>query len=64
MRNIYTFTGQPAQRNFTVADLRARKGAKDKLTMVNPSSLEEAKAAAEAGIDMFTLWDEQVVAVR
>lgn len=64
MRNIYTFNGTPAQRNFTVADLRARKGAKDKLTMVNPSSPEEAQAAAEAGIDLFTLWDEQVEMVR
>ena len=64
MRNIYTFNRTPAQRNFTVADLKARKGAKDKLTMVNPSSPEEAAAAAEAGIDLFTLWDEQVEIVR
>ncbi|MBE1281712.1 MAG: hydroxymethyltransferase [Rhodobacteraceae bacterium] len=64
MRNIYTFNGTPAQRNFTVADLRARKGAKDKLTMVNPSSPAEAAAAVEAGIDLFTLWDEQVEMVR
>jgi putative N-acetylmannosamine-6-phosphate epimerase len=55
MRNIYTFNGTSAQRKFTVADLKTRKGAKDKLTMVNPSSREEVKAAVGAGIDMFTL---------
>jgi 3-methyl-2-oxobutanoate hydroxymethyltransferase len=64
MKNIYTFNGKPARRNFTVADLQARKGAETKLTMVNPSSQEEAQAAVEAGIDLFTLWDEQVELIR
>ena len=39
----------------TVADLRARKAAGDKLTMLHVATPEEARAAAEAGIDMLSI---------
>lgn len=39
----------------TVADLRARKAQGDKLTMLFVETLDEARAAAEAGIDMLSI---------
>ncbi|UWQ89569.1 3-methyl-2-oxobutanoate hydroxymethyltransferase [Rhodobacteraceae bacterium M382] len=51
MQNIYTFGGQPARRNWTVADLRAVKG-KQVLTEVSAYTPAEAAAAEAAGIDV------------
>ena len=51
MKNIYTFGGQPARRNLTVADLRAAKG-KRVLTEVSAYTAEEGAAASAAGIDI------------
>lgn len=39
----------------TVADLRARKAAGDKLTLLHVDPPEAARAAAEAGIDMLSI---------
>lgn len=50
MRNIYTFGHRPAQRNWTVGDLRANKG-KLQLTEVTVNNGEQAARAAAAGID-------------
>lgn len=41
----------------TVADIRARKARGDKLTMLFVETVEEAAAAAEAGIDMLSIID-------
>lgn len=51
MKNIFTFGGQPARRNLTIADLRAAKG-KRTLTEVSAYSASQAKAAETAGIDI------------
>ena len=58
MKNIYTFGRKPAQRNFTVADLQALKGADQQLTMCNPAGEAEIRACVEAGIDTLTVWDD------
>lgn len=50
LRNIFTFGHRPAQRNWTVADLRANKG-KQQLTEVTAMNGEQAARAAAAGID-------------
>lgn len=46
----------------TVADMRAKKARGEKITMLFVETLEEARAAAEAGIDMLSiidpLWNE------
>jgi len=51
MKRIYTWDAKPAQRNFSVADIRALKG-KKKLTQTTANTTEEAAAAADAGIDL------------
>ena len=50
MHNIFTFGHQPAQRNWTVASLRANKG-KLQLTEVTAMNAGQAARAAAAGID-------------
>ena len=51
MKNIYTWSVELAQRNLTIADLKAAKG-KKKFTQVRANTIDEAYAAEEAGIDM------------
>lgn len=57
MTAIYTFGGQPAQRNVTLADLRAAKAEGRKLTQANATRdiAEEATAVASAGIDILSV---------
>jgi len=64
MKDIYTFGRKPARRNFTVADLKALKGASTRLTMCNPANEAEIRACVEAGIDTLTVWDTQLELVR
>ncbi|ANT54527.1 3-methyl-2-oxobutanoate hydroxymethyltransferase [Mesorhizobium amorphae] len=63
MRNIFTFGHRPAQRNWTVADLRANKG-KVQLTEVTVSSREQAARAAAAGIDTLMTRSQYLKEVR
>ena len=51
MKNIYTWSAKPAQRNITVRDIIEIKD-KRKLTQVTANTSLEAKAAEEAGFDM------------
>ena len=51
MKNIYTWSAQPAKRNITVGDIITAKGKKI-LTQVTANTTLEAKAAEEAGFDM------------
>ena len=51
MKYIYTFGGQPARRNLTVADLQAAKGRRI-LTEVSAYTAQEGVAAEAAGIDI------------
>lgn len=64
MKRIYDLARRPAQRNYTIADLRALKGTGKKLTMCNPSNTIEAQACVDAGIDLLTAWDSQIEEVR
>ena len=51
LKNIYTFGGQPAQRNLTLPDLRAAKAAGLKLVQANATDAVEAAAVEAAGVD-------------
>lgn len=64
MKNIYTFGRKPAQRNYTIPDLRALKGSGRRLTMCNPAGEAEIRACVEAGIDTLTVWDDQLALAR
>ena len=64
MKNIYTFGRTPGQRNYTVADLQALKGSGHRLTMCNPANETEIRACVDAGIDLLTVWDDQVELAR
>ena len=55
MKQIYTFGGQRAQRNLTLADIRAAKLAGRKLSQANSLELAEAEAVAVSGIDMMSV---------
>ncbi|GLR45293.1 3-methyl-2-oxobutanoate hydroxymethyltransferase [Mesorhizobium amorphae] len=63
MRNIFTFGHRPAQRNWTVADLRANKG-KLQLTEVTAINGEQAARAAAAGIDTIATRAQMLKEVR
>ena len=63
MKNIYTFGHQPAQRNWTVADMRASKG-KMQLTEVTAMNGEQAANAAAAGIDTLITRSQILAEVR
>ena len=64
MKNIYTFGRKPAQRNYTIPDLRALKGSGQRLTMCNPAGAAEIRACVDAGIDTLTVWDNQLEIAR
>lgn len=64
MKRIYDLGRRPAQRNYTIADLRALKGSGKKLTMSNPSNPEELQACLDANIDLLVVWDEQIEFTR
>lgn len=63
MRNIFTFGHRPAQRNWTVADLRANKG-KLQLTEVTAMNGDQAARAAAAGIDTIITRAQMMKEVR
>ncbi|MEN8739463.1 MAG: 3-methyl-2-oxobutanoate hydroxymethyltransferase [Phaeobacter gallaeciensis] len=54
MKRIYTMGGSPAERHLTVADVIVSKGQR-KLVQATATSIEEAQAAAAAGIDMLSV---------
>ncbi|MFE0014109.1 3-methyl-2-oxobutanoate hydroxymethyltransferase [Mesorhizobium sp. NPDC059054] len=64
MRNIYTYGRQPAQRNYTIPDLRALKYADAPLTMCFPGDATELAACVEAGIETLTVLDSNLVEFR
>lgn len=64
MKRIYDFSRNPAQRNFTVADLKALKGSGRTLSMANPANNDELRACVEAGIDLFVVGADQMQDVR
>lgn len=55
MKQIYTFGGQPAQRNLTLPDMRAAKAAGLKLSQANALEVAEAAAVAASGVDMMSV---------
>lgn len=66
MTAIYTFGGQPAQRNLTLPDLRAAKVEGRKLTQANAvrDVAVEAAAVAAAGIDILSVTTTRYVEAR
>ena len=64
MKRIYDFSRKPANRNYTIYDLKALKKSPKKLTMPNPANAEEAKACVEAGIDLFVLGNKEIEPFR
>ena len=57
LKNIYTFGGEPARRQLTVADFIQRRGT-GKFTSTVPGTEEEAVACAEAGSDHHSIRKE------
>ena len=55
MKSIYDFGRRPAQRNYTIADLKALKGSGTKLSMSNPKDATEIQACLDAGIDLLVV---------
>jgi 3-methyl-2-oxobutanoate hydroxymethyltransferase len=55
MKKIYTFGGQPAERNLTLPDLRAAKAAGRKLCQANALEVAEAAAVSASGVDMMSV---------
>ncbi|MEM8798221.1 MAG: 3-methyl-2-oxobutanoate hydroxymethyltransferase [Pseudomonadota bacterium] len=64
MKRIYDFSRNPAERNFTVADLKALKGSGRRLSMANPADRDQIVACVEAGIDLFVVGTDQMEDVR
>ena len=64
MKRIYDFGRKPAQRNYTVADLKALKGSGKRLSMSNPANATEIQACVEAGVDLLVVWAEQLEEAR
>ncbi|MXZ80188.1 MAG: hydroxymethyltransferase [Gammaproteobacteria bacterium] len=64
MKQIYDFSRRPAKRNYTISDLKAVKGSGKRLSMCNPKDATEIRACVDAGIDLLTVWDEQVEEAR
>ncbi|WP_424830161.1 3-methyl-2-oxobutanoate hydroxymethyltransferase [Ruegeria sp.] len=63
MKRIYTYGGQPADRNLTVADIIAAKG-NTQFTQVSATDADEAAACEQNGIDMISIWDSDTEVVR
>ena len=64
MKDTYNFGRRPAQRNYTIDDLQALKGSGRRLTMCNPANEDEIRACVDAGIDLLTVWDNQMEQAR
>ncbi len=64
MKRIYTYGGRPAERNLTLACLRANKAAGIKMTQVSAQTREEAEACERLGIDMITIADLDIDEIR
>jgi 3-methyl-2-oxobutanoate hydroxymethyltransferase len=63
MARIYTYGGEYAERNHTVASLRAGKGTR-KFSQASATTTEQAVAVAEAGIDLLSITTQDVQMVR
>jgi len=57
---MYDFGRAPAKRDYTVKDLKDLKGSGTVLSMSNPANEAELRACLEAGIDLLTVWAEQL----
>ena len=64
MKRIYDFSRSPSKRNYTVDDLKKLKFSDKKLSMSNPANALELKACIDAGIDLLTVWENQIEEVR
>lgn len=64
MKNIYTYGGQPALRNLTVACIQANKASGLKMTQVSAQTEAEAYALETLGIDLITIAEADLDAIR
>ena len=64
MKDIYNFARKPGKRNYTLDDLQALKGSGKRLSMCNPANATEIRACVDAGIDLLTVWDNQMLEAR
>ena len=64
MKNIYTYGGQPARRNLTVACIQANKAAGIKMTQVSAETESEANVLESLGIDLITIAEADLDAIR
>lgn len=64
MKRIYDFARQPASRDITLDDLQALKTNGKRVSMCNPANPTEIQACVDAGIDVLTVWDDQVEIAR
>ncbi|KIC12838.1 hypothetical protein RA19_00035 [Leisingera sp. ANG-M1] len=64
MKNVYTYGGQPARRNLTVSCIQANKAAGVKMTQVDAQTEEEAATLEALGIDLITIADVDIEAIR
>lgn len=64
MTRIYDFSRNPAERNYTISDIRALKGTGKRLSMCNPADNDQIVACVEAGIDLFVVGADQIEDVR
>ena len=60
---IYTYGGDYAERNHTIASLRAGKGTR-KFSQASATTVEQAAAVAAAGIDLLSITTQDVAMVR
>lgn len=64
MKRIFTYGGQPAERQLTVGCLFANKAQGKRMTQVTAFDAAEAAAAAEQQIDMLTIEGNMIESIR
>jgi len=64
VKNIYTYGGEPAQRNLTMACIQANKATGHKMVQVDAATQEEAALLEHMGVDLITIADSDIDAIR
>ncbi len=64
MKSIYTYGGKPACCNLMMACVQANKAAACKMVRIDAATEEEARVLKEMGIDLITIADGDLDAIR